>query len=206
MSHLAARAPLHDWRRQGVDPSPPGLRSVRALLFLLAWVIAVGGATVSGGCATTGGPYGPELVYVSPGVQVIADWNEPIFYADGFYWRSNRGAWYRSSYYTGGWVYHPRPPGVILSIHNPHRYRHYRPHGWTSRPRRGAPAMRAAPPYRGGPPPGRGPDFRGAPPRYQHARPPASSPGWRGPSPGRRGAAPAPPPGRSPATRGRPDR
>ena len=36
---------------------------------------------------------------------MIADYNEPIFYSDGYYWRNNGGTWYRSSYYTGGWVY-----------------------------------------------------------------------------------------------------
>src|SRR5258706_25401 len=45
----------------------------------------------------------PRLAYVSPGVQVIADYDYPVFYADSFYWRYDGGVWYRSSAYTGGW-------------------------------------------------------------------------------------------------------
>jgi hypothetical protein len=72
----------------------------------------------------------PDLAYVEPGVQVIADYDEPIFFADGFYWWSVDGAWYRSSYYTGGWVYVATPPLVVMRIREPHRFRHYRPSGY----------------------------------------------------------------------------
>jgi hypothetical protein len=75
---------------------------------------------------------GPELVYVSPGVQVIADYGEPVFYADGFYWRESGGIWYRSSYHTHGWVY-ANAPYSIVSIRDRHTYRHYRPAGWSPR-------------------------------------------------------------------------
>lgn len=90
--------------------------------------------------------YQPDLVYVAPGVQVIADYNEPIFYADNFYWRFYGGTWYRSSYYSGGWVY-ATPPAVVLRVERPHMYAHYRPQGWT--PRRG-PVVRD---HRQAPPP-----------------------------------------------------
>jgi hypothetical protein len=155
------------------------------------------------GCAATvaADAYGPDLVYVSPGVQVIADYNEPIFYSDGFYWRYYGGVWYRSSYYTGGWVY-ARPPVAVLRIDRPHAYVHYRPAGWRGQPRTVAPApagggWRGAPTtsgsgWRGGPPPAaarRAPVY--APPRAapQPARPapapmrgspPRQGGGWRG--------------------------
>ena len=99
------------------------------------------GAALVAGCAGTVGytatatVSGPDLVYVAPGVQVIADWNEPIFYADGFYWRHDGITWYRSSYYTGGWVYAP-PPARFVHIDRG-RYVHYRPAGWHPRPARG---------------------------------------------------------------------
>lgn len=80
--------------------------------------------------------YGPDLVYAAPGVQVIADWDEPIFYADNFYWRFYGGGWYRSPYYTGGWVY-ARPPVAVMRIDRPHAYVHYRPAGWADRRQRG---------------------------------------------------------------------
>jgi hypothetical protein len=72
----------------------------------------------------------PDLVYVGPGVQVIADYDEPIFYSNGFYWWYYGTTWYRSTYYTGGWIV-ASPPSVIVSI-NPQRYRHYRPAGHVS--------------------------------------------------------------------------
>jgi hypothetical protein len=77
----------------------------------------------------------PDLVYVSPGVQVIADYDEPIFFADGYYWWYVDGVWYRSTVYTGGWVYVTSPPVVIVRIHEPRRYRHYRPDGYVVRHR-----------------------------------------------------------------------
>jgi hypothetical protein len=192
--------------------SGPALGGVRALV-LAGGLLAAGVA--GAGCATTAsaGYYEPDLVYVSPGVQVIADYNEPIFYADGYYWRNAGGAWYRSSYYQGGWAY-ARPPGVILSINSPHRYRHYRPNGWAPRhhnrapvaapvgrgrpsPRMmGSPSHGAAPgfgsapgPRRDGPPPMAGP-MRAGPPAMGMGRggPPAMAPGRAGPpamAPGR---------------------
>lgn len=78
---------------------------------------------------------GPDLVEVSPGVRVIADYDEPIFFADGFYWWFYDGYWYRSGTYTGGWVYVAAPPIVIGRIHQPHVYRHYRPSHYVVRSR-----------------------------------------------------------------------
>jgi hypothetical protein len=125
---------------------------------------------------TSPAPYGPELVYAAPGVQVIADYDEPIFFADGFYWRSYNGGWYRSSIYTGGWSYYSRPPVVITRIDRPHAYAHYRPMGWRGR---GAPGPRVEP-ARTAP----GTSWRGqatAPPPARPAPQPAQ--GWRGRSP-----------------------
>ncbi|HEU0030560.1 MAG TPA: hypothetical protein VFQ53_08005 [Kofleriaceae bacterium] len=113
------------------------LRSILPALF--AATLAGGCyATTSGGVAYSGSvtatTVAPDLVYVGPGVQVIADYDEPIFYSDGFYWRYYGNTWYRSSYYTGGWVY-ASPPRAVLSINSPHTYVRYRPNGW--RPRNG---------------------------------------------------------------------
>jgi len=79
------------------------------------------------GRATVAVTHVPDLVYVAPGVHVIADYDEPIFYADGFYWWFYEGAWYRSTYYTGGWTFAASPPIVVVRIGEPYRYRHYRP-------------------------------------------------------------------------------
>jgi hypothetical protein len=125
------------------------------------------------------GYYGPDLVYVAPGVQVIADYNEPIFYSDNFYWRFDGVTWYRSGSYTGGWVY-ATPARPLLQIDQPRAYVHYRPRGWVARrdrgregaivrdhredrPRAAPPPSRAAPPasqHRHAPPPQERKDVR----------------------------------------------
>lgn len=94
----------------------------------------VAALALGAGCAGTGSvgytaaysAPAPDLVYVSPGVSVIADYEQPIFYSDGYYWRHDGGYWYRSSAYTHGWVY-ARPPRAILSVGDPYRYVRYRP-------------------------------------------------------------------------------
>ena len=73
--------------------------------------------------------YAPELAYAAPGVQVIVDYDEPIFFADSFYWRFYGGGWYRSPHHNGGWVY-ATPPPAVRGINRPQTYVHYRPAGW----------------------------------------------------------------------------
>lgn len=116
-------------------------------------------ATVSGeGYAAT-----PDLVTVQPGVQVVADYDEPVFFVDGFYWRFYDGYWYRSNNYYAGWYFYERPPVAVLRIDRPHAYAHYRPTGYVARSNvryrrpevisrdhrsyQAAPAYRAAPAY-----------------------------------------------------------
>jgi len=90
-----------------------------------------GEAYYSGGGTVTATTVAPDLVYVSPGVQVVADYDYPVFYADNYYWRYDNGIWYRSSWYTGGWAY-ATPPRTVLSIDRPYAYRRYRPSGYVS--------------------------------------------------------------------------
>ena len=180
------------------------MRSIILATVLLA-------ASLMSGCAATvsADAYPPDLVYAAPGVQVIADYNEPIFYSDGFYWRYYGNTWYRSTYYTGGWVY-AQPPVAVLRIDRPYAYRHYRPQGWVghshyNQPRYyGGPAPTAG--YRGTPPPA----YRGAPPAAAARRPPATyapAPAYRGTPPAARPAQPAPrgaPPHNNSGWRGHP--
>src|SRR5215510_430110 len=77
----------------------------------------------------------PDLVTVSPGVQVVADYDEPVFYTDGFYWRFYNGGWYRSNNYATGWFFIDRPPVAVLRIDRPYAYAHYRPRGYVVRDR-----------------------------------------------------------------------
>jgi hypothetical protein len=178
------------------------LTLIRSICLALALAVTGCAGTYTTTATVGPDPYGPDLVYAAPGVQVIADYNEPIFYADGFYWRYSGNAWYRSTYYTGGWAFAPPPP-VILRINRPYAYVHYRPQGWTPRPYRGpgprpvpAPArgwsgQPSAPPPRGG--------WRGAPTPQPAPAPAAVAPrGWGGqPS-----APPRPPAAAPPSNRG----
>jgi hypothetical protein len=75
---------------------------------------------------------GADLVEVSPGVEVIADYDEPIFFADDFYWVNRGGIWYSSTWYGGGWGRAGNVPGHILGISRPDMYRHYRPAGFAA--------------------------------------------------------------------------
>lgn len=114
------------------------------LFVVVAAALAASCAGTVGYSATVSSDgYGPDLVYAAPGVQVIADYDEPIFYADSLYWRFDGRTWYRSSTYTGGWVY-ATPPAPVLRIERPHQYVHYRPQGWVARrtPARQAPVVR----------------------------------------------------------------
>lgn len=100
-----------------------------------------------GGCYTTGrvgyaatystGVYAttPDLVAVGPGIQVVADYDEPVFFTSGFYWRFYDGYWYRSSNYATGWYYDARPPVAVLRIDRPYSYVRYRPSGYVARNR-----------------------------------------------------------------------
>jgi len=97
----------------------------------------------------------PDLVYAAPGVQVVADYDEPVFFSDGFYWRYDNGVWYRSSVYYGGWEYWDAPPVYIRRIHRPYAYTHYHPRGYVRHYRPIAPRhdahwmVRPGPSYRG---------------------------------------------------------
>jgi hypothetical protein len=69
---------------------------------------------------------GPDMAYVGPGVQVIADYDYPVFFSDGFYWRNDGGYWYRSPYYDRGWVGVSTVPYGLRGVRDPWRYSHYR--------------------------------------------------------------------------------
>lgn len=70
----------------------------------------------------------PELVEVSPGVMVIADADEPIFYSRGDYWMYRDGYWFRSNTYNRGFarVDFTIVPNEVRVIDRPQLYVHYR--------------------------------------------------------------------------------
>jgi len=87
----------------------------------------------------------PPMVVVQPGVRVVPDAEEEVFFVDNYYWVRHDGGWYRSRNHRGGWVYvAPRAvPAGIVGI-PPGRYRHYRPEPRPV-PVRAAPAPYARP-------------------------------------------------------------
>ncbi len=125
---------------------------------VLGLSLAAGGCVVRGGVGYESPGYyqEPTLVAVQPGVWVIADYNEPVFYSDNYYWAYRGGYWYRSSIYTGGWVRVHAVPHRIRGIRHPHSYAHYHvpPRAQTRRaPRAGVRDHRAYRSNRGYPPP-----------------------------------------------------
>ena len=67
-----------------------------------------------------------SLVEVEPGVSVVSDYDYPVFYSDGAYWRYNQGYWYQSPYYDRGWTATASVPVRVRGIRHPETYAHYR--------------------------------------------------------------------------------
>lgn len=88
----------------------------------------------TGGCYGTvgysygyNGPYGyPDMAYVAPGVYAVTNWDVPIFYSGNYFWMYDAGNWYRSPYYTHGWV-HAYPTRAIAGVYQPWTYVRWRP-------------------------------------------------------------------------------
>jgi hypothetical protein len=74
----------------------------------------------------------PPLVEVEPGVQVVRDCDDEVFFSGGWYWHAGPdGTWYRTRSYRGGWVVAPRRAVPVAIVRMPRgHYRHYRGEGW----------------------------------------------------------------------------
>ena len=71
-------------------------------------------------------PANPPMVVVQPGIQVVENWNEEVFFTGGYYWVRRDGYWYRAPSPRATWVYvepYRVPPG--LTRLPPGHYRHY---------------------------------------------------------------------------------
>ena len=79
----------------------------------------------------------PRLVVISPGVQVIPQVEEEVFFVDGVYWCRHDGGWYRSRSHRGGWVLAPARAVPARLVEIPAgRYRHFVPPGQAKKMRR----------------------------------------------------------------------
>jgi hypothetical protein len=69
----------------------------------------------------------PRMVVVSPGVQVVPECREEVFFHDGYYWVRRDDYWYRSRDHRGGWVVVPPrrvPPRLVA--YPPGHYRNWK--------------------------------------------------------------------------------
>jgi hypothetical protein len=69
----------------------------------------------------------PPLVVVQPGVQVVEDNDEEVFFVDNYYWVRHGPRWYRTKDHRGGWVV-VDGPGVPASLVRlpPGQYRRFK--------------------------------------------------------------------------------
>lgn len=68
----------------------------------------------------------PPLVVVQPGVRVVQDFDEEVFFIRGYYWVQREGNWYRARDHRGTWRY-VRPgrlPNALVG-HQPGQYRRW---------------------------------------------------------------------------------
>lgn len=106
------------------------LHALVPALVTLGLAFGATGCLVSGTARVHGGAYvRPATVQISPGIYVVEDYHEPVFYSDGWYWRQHGNVWYRSSYHSHGWVRWRHVPRGVATIHNPHVYVRYRANG-----------------------------------------------------------------------------
>jgi hypothetical protein len=64
---------------------------------------------------------------VQPGIQVVPDYDEEVFFTSGWYWLRRDESWYRTRDYRGGWVVVPRHAvPVALYRMPPGHYKHWR--------------------------------------------------------------------------------
>jgi hypothetical protein len=104
------------------------MKLVRILVPALLVTMLASGCLVSGRVGVSASAR-PDLVLVEPGVYVIQDYDEPVFYSEGSYWWYSGGVWYSSHVHTGGWVRVHRTPIAIGRIHRPHTYVRWRAGG-----------------------------------------------------------------------------
>ncbi len=73
-------------------------------------------------------PAAPPLVVVQPGVQVVADFDEEVFFTGGWYWVRRDHRWYRARTPQASFVFVDarRVPRVLVRL-QPGRYRRWRP-------------------------------------------------------------------------------
>ena len=71
-------------------------------------------------------PVSPPLVVVQPGVQVVQDFDEEVFFTSGWYWCRRGDRWYRARGPRAAFVYvEPRHVPVAIRRLPPGQYKHW---------------------------------------------------------------------------------
>jgi hypothetical protein len=74
-------------------------------------------------------PVAPPLVAVQPGVQVVENWNEEVYFVSGWYWVRRDGGWYRARRPHAAFAWcEPRRVPVALVRMPPGQYVRYQRH------------------------------------------------------------------------------
>jgi hypothetical protein len=112
--------------RRRRDPPLPMTNWIRTLAVALVIAPALAEAQVAVDIRI-GFPAPPPLVVVSPGVQVVPDYEEEVFFSGGWYWLRRDAAWYRTRDHRGGWaLVEPRLVPASLVGLPPGHYKHWR--------------------------------------------------------------------------------
>ncbi len=96
----------------------------------------------------------PPMVVVQPGIQVVPDQEEEVFFYNGWYWVRRDDGWYRSRSHRHGWYFvrGERVPRKLVAL-PPGQYRRW--HAPPPGPRPGPARYHPAPPPRYEPAPAR---------------------------------------------------
>lgn len=153
------------------------MRATRVSAYVFAAAASLAGCMGTGEVEYAGAVHvsSPELIELQPGVMVVADADEPLFYAVGYYWLYRDGYWLRSNDYRRGFVRVELSyvPQRIRVIDRPQVYVQYRRHHRDYSARAGQQPVRTRPAPGTYPPP----PNQGVP-----STPPADT--WQPPVPG----------------------
>lgn len=76
----------------------------------------------------------PPLVEIQPGVRVVQDFDEEVFFVGGYYWVQRDDRWYRTRNHNGNWlIVEPgRVPGQLGHLERGHyrRFHHDERRAW----------------------------------------------------------------------------
>jgi hypothetical protein len=103
------------------------MKRLALLLGLVASSLPVAARAQVGVSVNIGLPVSPPLVVVQPGVQIVENYDEEVFFTNGWYWCRRPNGWFRARSPRASFVFvQPRyVPASIVRI-PPGQYRHWR--------------------------------------------------------------------------------